>query len=128
MHDRQPHLIKAEAGIQRRDQGRQRLAEQPQHDRAVARCPPGLDRHAPDAAIDPEEAGLKDAPALTVAPEIAQALGALSACEGAGLVRMSGSGATVFALFEKVGEARAAAERIASGYPRWWVVPTILGG
>ena len=68
------------------------------------------------------------APALTVAPEIAQALGALSACEGAGLVRMSGSGATVFALFEKAGEARAAAERIASGYPRWWVVPTILGG
>lgn len=69
-----------------------------------------------------------EAPALTVAPEIAQALDALSACEGVGLVRMSGSGATVFALFEREDWACTAAERIAAAHPTWWTVPATLGG
>lgn len=66
------------------------------------------------------------APALTVAPAISEVLDALSACAGVGLVRMSGSGATVFALFEEEEEASAAATGLSARYPRWWVRPTIL--
>lgn len=67
------------------------------------------------------------APALSVAPAIAQALEALAACEGPGLVRMSGSGATVFALFERPTDASAAAARLSADHPSWWVTATVLG-
>lgn len=68
-----------------------------------------------------------EAPALSVAPAIAQALEALVACDGVGLVRMSGSGATVFALFERAADASTAARQIAADRPEWWVVATVLG-
>ena len=42
------------------------------------------------------------------------------------LARMSGSGATCFALFEEAGEAEAGAEALAAPQPGWWVVPTVL--
>ncbi|CAN5159053.1 4-(cytidine 5'-diphospho)-2-C-methyl-D-erythritol kinase [soil metagenome] len=67
------------------------------------------------------------APALTVAPAIAEVLSALSACDGVGLVRMSGSGATVFALFEDATQASAAAVTVSAAHPDWWVTPTVLG-
>ncbi|CAN5326113.1 4-(cytidine 5'-diphospho)-2-C-methyl-D-erythritol kinase [soil metagenome] len=67
------------------------------------------------------------APALTVAPIIAEVLSALSACEGGGLVRMSGSGATAFALFEHREQAAAASVGLAAAWPDWWIKPTILG-
>lgn len=67
------------------------------------------------------------APALGVAPAIAQALDALAACAGVGLVRMSGSGATVFALFAEAGDAAAAQARIKAERPQWWVAQTVLG-
>ncbi|MDB5420918.1 MAG: 4-diphosphocytidyl-2C-methyl-D-erythritol kinase [Brevundimonas sp.] len=66
------------------------------------------------------------APALTVAPVISEVLDALSACAGAGLVRMSGSGATVFALFAEKTLASAAATDLSAHYPHWWIKPTIL--
>lgn len=66
-------------------------------------------------------------PALMVAPAISDTLDVLSACEGVGLVRMSGSGATVFALFDGADKAEAAAGQISSAHPRWWVAPTVLG-
>jgi 4-diphosphocytidyl-2-C-methyl-D-erythritol kinase len=69
-------------------------------------------------------------PALTVAPAITGVLSALSACEGVSLVRMSGSGATVFGLFEGQGEAAAAAaaaSRLSADHPDWWIVPAVLG-
>ncbi len=68
------------------------------------------------------------APALTVAPAVAQALAALSDCAGAGLVRMSGSGATVFGLFEDPADSLAAADRLSAFHPDWWIRPTVLGG
>ena len=56
-------------------------------------------------------------PALAVAPAIGPVLTALKALPGCLLARMSGSGATCFALFEDP----ASAERAASQLPRgWW--------
>lgn len=66
-------------------------------------------------------------PAVALAPAIGEVLDALSAT-GAGLARMSGSGATCFGLFDTIGAARAAAERIVAANPEWWVRPTVLGG
>jgi 4-diphosphocytidyl-2-C-methyl-D-erythritol kinase len=57
-------------------------------------------------------------PAVALEPAIGEVLGALRALPGALLARMSGSGATCFALFASAGEARAAAGRIAR--PGWW--------
>ncbi|KKN86458.1 hypothetical protein LCGC14_0268570 [marine sediment metagenome] len=41
--------------------------------------------------------------------------------EGARFARMSGSGATVFGLFEDAGHMRRARSRIKAAYPEWWV-------
>lgn len=67
-----------------------------------------------------------EAPAVGLAPGIADALAAAAALPGARLARMSGSGATVFALLDTQAEAKAGAERLAAEYPDWWVVATIL--
>lgn len=62
-----------------------------------------------------------EAPAIAVAPVIAEALAALSKVPGVALTRMSGSGSTVFGLFADAGTAAEAAARIAADTPRWWV-------
>ncbi|WP_298282514.1 4-(cytidine 5'-diphospho)-2-C-methyl-D-erythritol kinase [Acidocella sp.] len=59
-----------------------------------------------------------EAPAIGVAPVLGEVLAALGALPGAALARMSGSGATCFALFETAQAARAAAALIAR--PGWW--------
>ncbi len=66
-------------------------------------------------------------PAMTVAPVIEAVKTALAALPGAGLVRMSGSGATCFALFENETDARAGAQALRALRPDWWVVGTALG-
>ncbi len=58
------------------------------------------------------------APAVECAPQIADALGALT---GAQCARMSGSGATCFGIYENAGSARAAANQISEAHPNWWV-------
>nr|WP_246251728.1 4-(cytidine 5'-diphospho)-2-C-methyl-D-erythritol kinase [Mesorhizobium camelthorni] len=63
------------------------------------------------------------APAVSIAPAIAQSLEALTSA-GAGFARMSGSGATCFGLFETSGEAARAAAEIQARQPGWWVVAT----
>jgi 4-diphosphocytidyl-2-C-methyl-D-erythritol kinase len=60
------------------------------------------------------------APACEIAPAITETLTALERSAGALLARMSGSGATCFALFGKEPEARAAARDIRRGHPGWW--------
>ena len=65
-------------------------------------------------------------PAVAVAPEIAQVINTLSAQPEARLVRMSGSGATVFALTDDCRAAAAVARRVLAQEPGWWVKPTIL--
>jgi len=62
-----------------------------------------------------------EAPALTQAPEIQTVLENLAECDGSYLARMSGSGATCFALFGKPEAAEAAAETLAADNPDWWV-------
>ncbi|MFM9828923.1 MAG: 4-(cytidine 5'-diphospho)-2-C-methyl-D-erythritol kinase [Sphingomonas sp.] len=59
-------------------------------------------------------------PALALAPEIADVLAALGAAPGVLLSRMSGSGATCFALFSNREAQAMAAATIAAGHPGWW--------
>ena len=66
-------------------------------------------------------------PALNFAPEIGNVLETLSAIDGAGLARMSGSGATCFALFGDQTDAQEAVVRLKTERPKWWVKGTVLG-
>lgn len=61
-------------------------------------------------------------------PEITDTLSQLQALPGARLSRMSGSGATCFAVFERLDAAEQAAEQLARQQPDWWVRATLLGG
>lgn len=62
-----------------------------------------------------------EAPACGLAPVIAEVRAALAATEGCLLARMSGSGATCFGLFAAGAPAEAAANRLGSAHPGWWV-------
>ncbi len=66
------------------------------------------------------------APAVTLAPEISGVLRVLEAEPGALLARMSGSGATCFALFAEAAAAESAAGRLRRAHPRWWVAAGAL--
>jgi 4-diphosphocytidyl-2-C-methyl-D-erythritol kinase len=70
---------------------------------------------------------LEDA-AIELAPAIADVLGALRALAGCRLARMSGSGATCFALLDSASAARSAAKTLADEHPQWWIRATRLGG
>jgi 4-diphosphocytidyl-2-C-methyl-D-erythritol kinase len=61
------------------------------------------------------------AAAVALVPAIGDVLADLAACDGALLARMSGSGATCFALFADEDAARAAGADLARKHPRWWV-------
>jgi 4-diphosphocytidyl-2-C-methyl-D-erythritol kinase len=67
-----------------------------------------------------------EAPAAILVPEVATALEALRATDGCRLARMSGSGATVFALYAARADAARAARRLRLAHPGWWVAPTML--
>ncbi|KCZ54963.1 hypothetical protein HY29_01785 [Hyphomonas beringensis] len=67
------------------------------------------------------------ASAISNVPAIADVLETLSGLEGARLVRMSGSGATCFALFETEDVARRAETWLQQSQPDWWVRATMLG-
>ena len=60
-------------------------------------------------------------PALKVQPVIGEVLAVLGTCTGALLARMSGSGATCFAVFGSDAEAQAAGKQIRADHPEWWV-------
>jgi len=59
--------------------------------------------------------------AIAQAPAIARVLDSLAALPGALIARMSGSGATCFALFETDAAAATAARALGAAEPRWWV-------
>ena len=67
-----------------------------------------------------------EAPAMRIQPMIGEVLAALSATDGAWLARMSGSGATCFALYENTAEAQRASQKIAQAHPLWWVHAGVL--
>lgn len=66
--------------------------------------------------------------AIAVAPVIADVLSLLREQVGVRLARMSGSGATCFALFDDPGERAVAARAISAMQPGWWVMETEIGG
>lgn len=69
-----------------------------------------------------------ESPAIALEPTIAEVLAALRALPGCRLARMSGSGATCFALFTAAAAAIEGAQTLADQHPQWWVRATALGG
>lgn len=92
----------------------------------------GVDRGALAAArLDGLiEAGRNDlqGPAIAVAPVIADVLRRLKQVEGVRLARMSGSGATCFALFDDRRVMAAAAAELRKEQPDWWMMETGVRG
>jgi 4-diphosphocytidyl-2-C-methyl-D-erythritol kinase len=99
-------------------------------------CAPG----APDTPVSPEiianpaqaAAFLRgcrndlEAPAVRLRPGIGETLAALAAQAETLLARMSGSGATCFALCANGAKARALTARMARLYPEWWVQQALI--
>lgn len=65
-----------------------------------------------------------ETPAMSLCPDIAAVKEALEASDGCALARMSGSGATLFGLYETAEAAAQATERLHHAYPGWWVAQT----
>ncbi|MGY4398332.1 4-diphosphocytidyl-2-C-methyl-D-erythritol kinase [Sphingomonas sp. UYAg733] len=97
---------------------------------AVFRVWDGVDRGgiADGSLLDRSLAGRNDleAPARTIAPVIDEVLHALEAHGDPMLVRMSGSGATCFALYRREEERNAAARAIRADRPLWWCLESTL--
>jgi 4-diphosphocytidyl-2-C-methyl-D-erythritol kinase len=67
-----------------------------------------------------------EAPAAVIAPPIRDVLAALAEGSGVLLRRMSGSGASCFALYGSGAARDVARERIAALHPGWWQLSTRL--
>ncbi len=67
------------------------------------------------------------APAIACAPVIADVLARMRATSEVRLVRMSGSGATVFAVYDSLRAARSAGAALCANKPAWWIRATWLG-
>ncbi len=85
----------------------------------------------PLAKGDPLTAALEgrndlEAPALMIAPAIRDALDMLAVQPGVALSRMSGSGATCFALFDSDAARSAACAVVAASHPDWWRLESAL--
>ncbi|MPT22232.1 MAG: 4-(cytidine 5'-diphospho)-2-C-methyl-D-erythritol kinase [Starkeya sp.] len=106
--------------------------------RALALAP-GTSRDAGGAAFPPlpsraallewlaTEPNDLEPPARMLAPVLGDVERALGATAGARLVRMSGSGATMFSLYDDCRAAAAAARQVTGAHPGWWVKSTVLG-
>ena len=67
-----------------------------------------------------------ETPAILLCPPISQVLAALRRLPGCLLARMSGSGATCFALYTTKDHAKTAARTLRAAHPAWWVQATNL--
>lgn len=67
-----------------------------------------------------------EAPAMRIQPAISAVLSALHGSDGAQLARMSGSGATCFAIYPDRAKAQAASDQIRREHPGWWVHAGVL--
>ncbi len=92
------------------------------------RAPGALKRVEDVAAWLVETRNDLQAPALALAPEIGEVLGLLGDAPEVLFARMSGSGATCFALCAGEPEAAHLARQIEMLRPGWWVKPCRLGG
>ena len=86
---------------------------------------PAMPQDALVAALKKGRNDLED-PAGVLAREIVDVLAVLGAARGAKLTRMSGSGATCFALFGDRHQAARAARAIRRDHPGWWAKATLL--
>lgn len=84
-----------------------------------------LDTSSLDAVIAQGRNDL-EAPARALVPEICVVLERLRAAPGVTLARMSGSGATCFALFESSDACAKAEQMIATRHPEWWAMSGLL--
>lgn len=67
-----------------------------------------------------------EAPARAIAPVIADVLDELNAADGVLLARMSGSGATCFAMFSDPEKAKPLFKDLNARHPDWWIILTSL--
>lgn len=94
--------------------------------RAHPAIEPGQGRDALVAALKLARNDMEDA-ACVIAPVVGHVLSVLSAARGCRLARMSGSGATCFALFDDCAAAARAARVIRRDHSGWWVKTAVLG-
>lgn len=89
---------------------------------------PPVDSHDRDALLARLVGGRNDLepPAMALAPIIGTALDRLRVTPGCRLARMSGSGATVFGLYDDCHAAARAARSLKAAEPDWWIRPTLL--
>ena len=80
------------------------------------------------AALLAERSNDLEAPARALAPEIGEVLQRLGALPETLLARMSGSGATCFALCADLEAARSAEARLGAERPEWWTLAARLAG
>ncbi len=85
----------------------------------------GMTYDALIAALRKGRNDMEDA-ASVLAPMVAKVLAILTAAPGCRVARMSGSGATCFALFDNCRAVGRARKAIADAHPDWWVKATIL--
>ena len=69
-----------------------------------------------------------EAPAIALQPAISEVLAALRGRPQTLLARMSGSGATCFAICAAPAERDALAASLAKTHPEWWIRPCVLAG
>lgn len=86
----------------------------------------GVDRGPLDPLRWTEGRNDLQAPAVELFPEIGAVLSILDMQPGARLARMSGSGATSFALFETIAHRDHACASIAKANPSWWTLKATL--
>ena len=85
----------------------------------------GIDRGALDPLAWPRGRNDLAASAMALVPQIEEVLAVLRA-QLPTVARMSGSGATCFAIFATEAERDAAADRIIADHPDWWVMTSAL--
>ncbi|WP_136441764.1 4-(cytidine 5'-diphospho)-2-C-methyl-D-erythritol kinase [Pacificoceanicola onchidii] len=92
---------------------------------AMSAIPEGVDA---DGLIQwlAEQRNDLETPAIALEPVIGDVLNALKGLEGVRLTRMSGSGATCFALFDSRAMAEAQAKTLRARQPGWWVAACSL--
>ncbi len=86
----------------------------------------GIDR---GALVPKEWASARNdlqSPAIGLVPAIGEVLDVLGALDGITLVRMSGSGATCFALFDEAAQRDVASQLISDEHPDWWAMAASL--
>jgi len=81
-----------------------------------------------EVTLDALKSGVNDLEhsATKILPLIAEILDGLSCLPGARMARMSGSGATCFAVFDDLHSAENARRCLTAQYPNWWITTTTL--